>query len=602
MKQWLPLKIVLVSGLFMLIQYFVPREESEFLYEYALDFIIIIGIFALALGIWSLIRVSFEKIRRKTPGWGYSWVVLIGLALMLFFGFWPFRAGNVGDSPSGVAVGDVDFDRDNDLVVANHDSDNISIFKNRGNGLFISAYTYKAGKTPKALAMADLDDDNDLDIVVANESSNQISVLTNIGKPSDFKPRKLQITSDRRPDSVFNVGQPRFSKAVEYDAGSQPVAIAKGDLDGDGKANDVVVANKGSSNLSVFLNKGDGTFADAVDYPVGESPLAVYITDVNGDYVNDLLVANEGSGDIALLYGNGNGTYLSAERFSVEGVSPTSLATGDFDQNGYIDLAVTDPDVFHIVTEKTKANIYYSFLYVLKSDSSGLFATVDSIRTGPNPLSIVGADFDDDGFRDLAVVCHNENTARIYQNDGLGAFSEKKKLFVGRSPVMVMAGVLGTSGRTSLACANLGSNNVFTITNLGNFDFEPGVSLESGDILILGGGLSNYFYVSFFTNVMIPIQATMFSLLAFYIASAAYRAFRARSLLSTILLVAALIIMIRFVPLGPISDLVSNLSGWILKVPNMAAKRAIFIGVGLGMVATAIKILLGVERGYLGRD
>jgi hypothetical protein len=101
---------------------------------------------------------------------------------------------------------------------------------------------------------------------------------------------------------------------------------------------------------------------------------------------------------------------------------------------------------------------------------------------------------------------------------------------------------------------------------------------------------------------MIPIQATMFSLLAFYIASAAYRAFRARTLLSSILLVAAVLIMIRFVPLGPISDIVNDLSSWILKVPNMAAKRAIFIGIGLGMVATAIKILLGVERGYLGRD
>ena len=60
--------------------------------------------------------------------------------------------------------------------------------------------------------------------------------------------------------------------------------------------------------------------------------------------------------------------------------------------------------------------------------------------------------------------------------------------------------------------------------------------------------------------------------------------------------------MIRFVPLGPISNWISDISAWILKVPNMAAKRAIFIGVGLGMVATAIKVLLGIERSYLGRD
>ncbi len=105
-----------------------------------------------------------------------------------------------------------------------------------------------------------------------------------------------------------------------------------------------------------------------------------------------------------------------------------------------------------------------------------------------------------------------------------------------------------------------------------------------------------------FNNVMIPISATMFSLLAFYIASAAYRAFRARSVLATILLVAAIIVMIRFFPLGPMTGAVGKLSDWILNVPNLAAKRAILIGVGLGIVSTALKVILGIERSYLGKD
>lgn len=105
-----------------------------------------------------------------------------------------------------------------------------------------------------------------------------------------------------------------------------------------------------------------------------------------------------------------------------------------------------------------------------------------------------------------------------------------------------------------------------------------------------------------FNNIMIPISATMFSLLAFYIASAAYRAFRARSVLATILLVAAIIVMIRFFPLGPLTGIVGKTSDWILNVPNLAAKRAILIGVGLGIVTTAMKVILGVERSYLGRD
>jgi hypothetical protein len=117
-----------------------------------------------------------------------------------------------------------------------------------------------------------------------------------------------------------------------------------------------------------------------------------------------------------------------------------------------------------------------------------------------------------------------------------------------------------------------------------------------------GGFMENYWYVHLFDHVLVPIQATMFSLLAFFIASAAFRAFRARSVIATLLLLAATVIMIRFVPLGFLSEPISDLAGWILRVPNLAAKRAIIIGVGLGAVAMALKVMLGIERAYLGRD
>jgi hypothetical protein len=109
-------------------------------------------------------------------------------------------------------------------------------------------------------------------------------------------------------------------------------------------------------------------------------------------------------------------------------------------------------------------------------------------------------------------------------------------------------------------------------------------------------------FMTIFSTVLIPIQATIFSLLAFFIASAAYRAFRARSVLATILLLTAFIVMFRFMPLGPISTINLSAVSWILSVPNMAAKRAIYMGIALGATATAIKIILGIERTYMGRD
>ncbi|MFA7057910.1 MAG: hypothetical protein WC155_10210 [Candidatus Cloacimonadales bacterium] len=108
-----------------------------------------------------------------------------------------------------------------------------------------------------------------------------------------------------------------------------------------------------------------------------------------------------------------------------------------------------------------------------------------------------------------------------------------------------------------------------------------------------------------FKNLMMPMSSTMFSLLAFYMATAAYKSFRARSIEATVLLLAAIIIMLGQVPLGmaisrswPINIL--DISQWIMDVPNLASKRGILLGVGLGSVATSLKILLGIERTYLG--
>lgn len=134
-----------------------------------------------------------------------------------------------------------------------------------------------------------------------------------------------------------------------------------------------------------------------------------------------------------------------------------------------------------------------------------------------------------------------------------------------------------------------------------------------GMIVMLGIGIplgqKHDAFVWLFRYVQVPMDATMFSLLAFFIASAAYRAFRARTLEATLLLGAALIVMIGNAPVGdliwntvmPFGDnLPSAARQWILDNPNLSARRGIILGISLGVISQSIRIILGIERSYLG--
>ncbi|MCK5125088.1 MAG: hypothetical protein KAR42_02430 [candidate division Zixibacteria bacterium] len=119
------------------------------------------------------------------------------------------------------------------------------------------------------------------------------------------------------------------------------------------------------------------------------------------------------------------------------------------------------------------------------------------------------------------------------------------------------------------------------------------------------GTTFDWLYVYVYT----ALSSTMFALLAFFVASASYRAFRARNFEATLLLVAAFFVMLGRVPVGdmitgflPLEYQMSHWANWVMNILNTAGQRAIMIGIALGLVSTSLRVILGLERSYLGGD
>jgi len=168
----------------------------------------------------------------------------------------------------------------------------------------------------------------------------------------------------------------------------------------------------------------------------------------------------------------------------------------------------------------------------------------------------------------------------------------------------------------------LGGANVLRINFDGIYKRQPGwpykIVLVAGLLatLVIGavegpgfldeGTRSKWIY----DNLYSPMSATMFALLAFFIASAAFRAFRIRTAEAAFLAVAAVIVMLGRVPVGnlltswiPIEWLrLQPVQEWVMNVPQSAAKRAILMGAALGVMATGLRVILGIERSYLSGE
>ncbi|MBP9864628.1 VCBS repeat-containing protein, partial [Patescibacteria group bacterium] len=202
---------------------------------------------------------------------------------------------------------------------------------------------------------------------------------------------------------------PSFAAPSYTNAETQPDGITAADFNGDGKT-DVATTNFGSGTISVLISDGAGAFATAVSYAVETSPIGITTAYLNGDAHLDLIVANYGSGSISVLLGVGNGTFGAATNYSTGiGTSPGFMATGDWDGDGFVDLAVA----------------LTTGVVTFLGNGDGTFdAKVLAATFGAGAVGVVGEDFNGDGNIDLminagdATVVMEGSGTSIYSDNG----------------------------------------------------------------------------------------------------------------------------------------------------------------------------------------
>ncbi|HEV2350470.1 MAG TPA: FG-GAP-like repeat-containing protein [Terriglobia bacterium] len=221
----------------------------------------------------------------------------------------------------------------------------------------------------------------------------------------------------------------------------------------------------GTSNV-VFFTVANSTpsvaFGNATGSPVstGDHPESVAVGDFNGDGKLDLAVANYWSDNVTILMGKGDGTFAPTGQSPATGSNPLSVAVGDFNGDGKLDLAV--------------ANVLSENVTILLGNGDGTFApTAQSPSASGYPSSVAVGDFNGDGKLDL-VVATSSNNLTILLGNGDGTFTPTPQYpTTGNTPRSVAVGDFNGDGKLDLAVTNQGSNNVTVLLGNGDGTFTP---------------------------------------------------------------------------------------------------------------------------------
>jgi hypothetical protein len=314
-------------------------------------------------------------------------------------------------------------------------------------GTFLSAVNYNVGSDPWHIAIADLNSDGKLDLVVANTNSNDVSVLlhdtsglgsfhTAVNYASGSYTNFVAVgdlNGDGRPDITAAINEGvcilfqnpanpgAFLPAIRLPLPSRISSVAIGDLNGDGRA-DLVATS--SDNIYVFIQDptSPGTFLSAVTYVAGPRASSVVISDIDGDGTSDLVIVNAGDSSsggnssisIRLQDQASPGRFLTARNYASANGS-RSVTAGDLNGDGRPDLAVAA-----VVYSSQSPGVVQAFIQDITSP--GTFLLPQSYRAGYTPQSIASGDFNGDGKPDLVS---NDGPIILIQNPAQpGKFAE----------------------------------------------------------------------------------------------------------------------------------------------------------------------------------
>jgi Flp pilus assembly secretin CpaC len=265
---------------------------------------------------------------------------------------------------------------------------------------------------------------------------------------------------------------------ADYATGNSPVSVATADFNKDGHQ-DLVAANHGDGTISIFLGSGNGTFGTPATIKVGTAPSAVAVGDFNNDGNMDIAVTDSGAGvnQVAILLGDGQGNFAAPVTYAT-GTDPVALVAQDFDGDGQPDLAIvnqgdgTTPSTVSILLGNKTGGA-----------QNGTFGAKTDYPVGIAPVAIASADFNADGFADLAVTNNSDNTVSILLGSSNGTFGAKTDYPTGNGPEGVAIADFNRDGRPDLAVAyqtDTSGNSVSILLGNSNGTFGAATDFPAG--------------------------------------------------------------------------------------------------------------------------